>query len=60
VAENCILQMTDSRGNILQTQAVSLSPGMTTVSFNIAALAAGNYFIVSVTGGQKVVRQFVK
>ena len=60
VAENCTLQLTDSRGNILQTQAVSLSPGMTTVSFNIAALAAGNYFIVSVTGGQKVVRQFVK
>ena len=60
MTENCILQLTDSRGNILQTQAVSLSPGQTTLSFNISALASGSYFIVTVVNGQKTVQEFLK
>lgn len=60
VAENCILQLTDRQGNILQTQATSLNPGETTLSFNIATLPAGSYFIIAAVNGQKVVEEFMK
>jgi hypothetical protein len=55
-----VLQLTDVQGKVLQTQEVSLSEGVTTLSFNVSGLAAGVYFITVSDGGSKQTAQFLK
>jgi hypothetical protein len=54
------IQLTDRDGNVLQTQQVSLLPDVTTVSFNVAGLAAGVYFISFSNGSRKQTGEFLK
>lgn len=60
VAGNYLLQLTDSKGNVLQTRQASLPAGQTTVSFDIADLSSGVYFITISDGGGKQTAQFLK
>ncbi|HET6252503.1 MAG TPA: T9SS type A sorting domain-containing protein [Puia sp.] len=55
-----IVQLTDRDGGVLQTQQVSLSPGMTTLSFDVSGLAAGVYFITVSAGSHKQTGSFMK
>jgi hypothetical protein len=59
-AENITLQLTDRQGNLLQTQSASLSPGVSTLSFNISSLPSGSYFIFATADSHKLVGQFIK
>ena len=60
VAGRYSAQLTDRDGNVLQTQQVSLSSGMTTLSFDVSGLAAGIYFITVSDGSHKQSGSFVK
>jgi hypothetical protein len=55
-----VAQLTDRDGSVLQTQQVSLSPGMTTLSFDVSGLAAGVYFITVSDGSHKQTGSFLK
>ncbi|MBS1602533.1 MAG: T9SS type A sorting domain-containing protein, partial [Bacteroidetes bacterium] len=57
--EKTVVRLVDIQGKTLQQQEITLSSGVTSLTFDTRTLARGTYFVV-VAGSRPQIRQFIK